>query len=75
MEYHQAHSTTERGSTRRIVPANEVGVTFSDSDSAPVLKFSKPGPDPAILKIENPTPVQTPAEMSTDQDWIGLDQD
>jgi len=27
------------------------GVTFSDSDPAPVPKFLYPGPDPAILQI------------------------
>ena len=41
------------------------GVTFSDSDFAPVPKFLNPGPDPARLffKSENPTPVQTPATI------------
>ena len=41
------------------------GVTFSDSDSAPVQTFLNPGPDPgpAILKFENPTLVQTPATI------------
>jgi len=31
--------------------AKVAGVTFSDSDSAPVAKFLNPGPDPAILQI------------------------
>jgi len=42
-----------------------VGVTFSDSDSAPVTKFLNPDPHPVRLffKFENPTPVQTPATI------------
>jgi len=37
------------------------GVTFSDSDSAPVPKFLNPGP--AFFKFENPTPVKTLATI------------
>jgi len=41
------------------------GVTFSDSDTAPVPKFMNPVPDPVrqFFKCENPTPVQTPATI------------
>jgi len=44
--------------------AEVAGVTFSDSNSAPVPKFLNTDPDPEIfLKFENPTPVQTPATV------------
>jgi len=38
------------------------GVTFSDTDPPPVLKFLNPVPDPThkFFTFENPTPVQTP---------------
>ena len=38
------------------------GVTFSDSESAPIPKFVNPGP--AIFKFEDPTPVQIPAAIT-----------
>jgi len=39
------------------------GVTFSDTNCAPVPKFLKLVPGPAIFKFENPSPVQTPAAI------------
>jgi len=38
------------------------GVTFSDTDCAPVPKCLNP--DPGIFKLENPIPVQTPVILS-----------
>jgi len=35
------------------------GVTFSDTDSAPVWKFLKPDQSQIFFKFKNPIPVQT----------------
>jgi len=43
--------------------AEVAGVTFSDSNSAPVPKFLNPDPVRLLFKFENPTPVQTPAAI------------
>jgi len=46
---------------RQCFVAEVAGVTFSDSDYAPVPKFLNPGPE--IFKFENPIPVPTQATI------------
>jgi len=43
--------------------AKVAGITFSDSDSAPVPKVLNPGAVPEIFHFEYPTLVQTPAAI------------
>jgi len=48
--------------TSRTYTVEVAGVTFLDSESAPIPKFLNPGP--AIFKFEDPTPVQIPAAIT-----------